>query len=43
MSLLTSELIHPSAVISPEADLAADVQVGPYAIIEGPVTVGPGR
>ena len=42
MSLLTSELIHPSAVISPEAELAADVQVGPYAIIEGPVHVGSG-
>ena len=42
MSLLTSELIHPSAIISPEADLPADVQVGPYAIIEGAVRVGPG-
>jgi len=42
MSLLTSELIHPSAVISPEADLPADVQVGPYAIIEGPVRLGSG-
>lgn len=42
MSLLTSDLIHPSAVISPAAELAADVQVGPYAIIEGPVQVGPG-
>lgn len=42
MSLLTSELIHPSAVISHEAELAADVRVGPYAIIEGPVQVGPG-
>ena len=42
MSLLTSDLIHPSAVISVEADLAPDVQVGPYAIIEGPVQVGPG-
>ena len=39
---LTSELIHPTAVISPEADLAVDVQVGPYAIIEGPVQVGAG-
>ena len=41
MALLISELIHPSAVISLEAELAADVQVGPYAIIEGPVQVGP--
>ncbi len=43
MSTLISELVHPTAVISPEADLAADVQVGPYSIIEGPVRVGPGR
>ena len=42
MSLLTSELIHPSAIISAEAELAADVQIGPYAIIEGPVQVGTG-
>ena len=33
-------LIHPTAVISPEAVLAADTRVGPYAVIEGPVTVG---
>jgi len=42
MTLAISELIHPTAVISPEAELAADVQVGPFAIIEGPVSIGPG-
>ncbi len=42
MSTLMSELVHPTAVISHEADLPADVQVGPYAIIDGPVRVGPG-
>jgi UDP-N-acetylglucosamine acyltransferase len=42
MTTLISELIHPTAVISPDADLALDVQVGPYAIIEGSVRVGPG-
>jgi UDP-N-acetylglucosamine acyltransferase len=42
MSLATAELIHPTAVISQDARLADDVQVGPYAIIEGPVDVGPG-
>ncbi|WP_435010556.1 acyl-ACP--UDP-N-acetylglucosamine O-acyltransferase [Tundrisphaera lichenicola] len=42
MSMLTSEWIHPTAVIAPEADVAHDVQVGPYSIIEGPVTVGQG-
>jgi UDP-N-acetylglucosamine acyltransferase len=34
--------IHPTAVISPEAELADDVQVGAYAVVEGPVRLGPG-
>src|ERR1700753_807669 len=34
--------IHPTAIISPYAELAADISVGPYVIIEGPVTVGEG-
>ena len=34
-------MIHPTAVVSPEAHLAADVEVGPHAVIEGPVRVGP--
>lgn len=42
MSLATSELIHPTAVIGPEAEIAPDVQVGPYVIIEGPVWIGEG-
>jgi UDP-N-acetylglucosamine acyltransferase len=33
---------HPTALVSPEAQLADDVQVGPYAVIEGPVRLGPG-
>jgi UDP-N-acetylglucosamine acyltransferase len=41
MSLTISELIHPTAVIDPEAELASDVRVGPYAVIEGPVHIGP--
>jgi UDP-N-acetylglucosamine acyltransferase len=41
MALTISELIHPTAVIDQEAWLADDVQVGPYAIIQGPVEVGP--
>jgi UDP-N-acetylglucosamine acyltransferase len=40
--LTMTEMIHPSAVIDPEAELTADVRIGPYAIIEGPVRVGPG-
>jgi len=34
--------IHPTAIISAEAELAEDVQVGPYAVIEGLVKLGPG-
>ena len=37
-----SPRIHPSAVISAEAELADDVVVGPLAVIEGKVRVGPG-
>lgn len=33
-------LIHPTAVIDPEARLAEGVRVGPYAVIEGPAEVG---
>ncbi len=35
-------MIHPTAVIDPEAQIATDARVGPYAIIDGPVTIGPG-
>jgi UDP-N-acetylglucosamine acyltransferase len=38
----SSVRIHPTAVISPEAELAADVVVGPYVVIEGRVRIGPG-
>ena len=34
--------IHPTALIDPQAELADDVTVGPFAIIEGPVRLGPG-
>jgi UDP-N-acetylglucosamine acyltransferase len=34
--------IHPTAIISKEAQLADDIVVGPYAIIDGPVKAGPG-
>ena len=33
--------IHPTAVIDPAAWLAEDIVVGPYAVVEGPVIVGP--
>ena len=34
--------IHPTAVIDPAAELADEVEVGPYCVIEGPVRVGRG-
>lgn len=34
--------IHPSAVIDPAARLADDVDIGPFAVIEGDVTLGSG-
>jgi UDP-N-acetylglucosamine acyltransferase len=42
MALVDSELIHPTAMIDPEAVIAPDSQIGPYVIIEGPVQIGPG-
>ena len=42
MSNAQSVHIHPTALISAEAELADDVVVGPYAIIEGRVRLGPG-
>jgi UDP-N-acetylglucosamine acyltransferase len=34
--------IHPSAVISPEVELAHDVEVGALAVLDGKITLGPG-
>ena len=34
--------IHPTAVVSPRAELAPDVRVGPYAVIEDEVAVAEG-
>ncbi len=34
--------IHPTAVVSPRAELAPDVRVGPYAVIEDEVRLGQG-
>src|ERR671916_360645 len=34
--------IHPTAVVSPRAELARDVRVGPYAVVEDEVVVGEG-
>ena len=32
--------IHPTAIVSPKAELGAEVTVGPMAIIEDDVTIG---
>ena len=32
--------IHPTAVIDPEASLGEDVEIGPYCVVLGPVTIG---
>jgi UDP-N-acetylglucosamine acyltransferase len=34
--------IHPTAIVAPAAQLADDVRVGPYSIIDGDVTLGAG-
>jgi UDP-N-acetylglucosamine acyltransferase len=34
--------IHPSAVVDPQAELAGDVEVGPLAVIDGPVRIAAG-
>ena len=34
--------IHPTAVISPRAEIASDVRVGPYSVIEEDVLIGEG-
>ncbi len=34
--------IHPTAIVSPDAEIASDVEVGPFTIIESKVTIGKG-
>ncbi|HVG37642.1 MAG TPA: acyl-ACP--UDP-N-acetylglucosamine O-acyltransferase [Pyrinomonadaceae bacterium] len=33
-------LIHPTAVVSPQAEIAAGVEIGPYAVVEDHVVIG---
>ena len=33
-------LVHPSAIVSPTADIAPDVQIGPLCVIQSNVTIG---
>ena len=35
-------MIHPTAVVSPEAKIGRNVEIGPYAVIEDNVTIGDG-
>jgi UDP-N-acetylglucosamine acyltransferase len=37
-----SARVHPTAVVAPEAVLAEDVEIGPYAVLDGAVRLGPG-
>ena len=39
---VTSERIHPTAVVEPGAHIAEEVQVGPYCVIGPKVTLGAG-
>jgi len=34
--------VHPSAVVGPEVELAAGVEVGPFCLLEGRIRIGPG-
>lgn len=42
MGQLHQPRIHATALISPDARLADDVQIGPFVVIEGDVEIGPG-
>jgi UDP-N-acetylglucosamine acyltransferase len=42
MPIAATAQVHPTAILSPEADVADGVQIGPYAILEGQVQLGPG-
>ena len=33
-------MIHPTAIISPQAELGADIEIGPYSVIEAGVQLG---
>ncbi len=41
MSISPTVRIHPTALISPEAELGDNVVIGPYVIVEGKVRLGP--
>jgi len=38
----TAHRIHPTAIVGKECELAADVEVGPYCVVSGKVSLGQG-
>src|SRR4051794_37714203 len=42
MTGTSSARVHRTALVHPDARLADGVSVGPYVVIDGPVTLGPG-
>ena len=38
----SQKLIHPTAIIDPSAEIASDVQIGPYCIVGPNVTIDTG-
>jgi UDP-N-acetylglucosamine acyltransferase len=34
--------VHPTAIVSKHTELAEDAQIGPYCVLDGAVTLGPG-
>jgi UDP-N-acetylglucosamine acyltransferase len=42
MPISPSARVHPTALVDPRADLGEDVEIGPFAVIEGPVRLGAG-
>lgn len=41
MSSWQPNQIHPTAIVSPEAEIGEGVIIGPYVVIDGPVQLGP--
>ncbi len=37
-----SQKIHPTSVISPDAEIGSDVEIGPYCLIQGKIKIGRG-
>jgi UDP-N-acetylglucosamine acyltransferase len=35
-------ILHPTAIVDDECELADDVEVGPYCVLSGPLRIGPG-